>query len=256
MVLNTKDRLNIFVLGATSDIARSTMEQFSNKNHSNFFLVARNEDKLKVTVDNLKKNGANNIKIFVSNLDSVTIKQNYSSMFQSCLDFFDHIDIVFVAHGINCRTDESEKNSELCTEVLDINFVGTMYFINEISKYFRQIKSGNIAVISSVAGDRGRVSNYVYGASKSGLSTYLEGLRVSLEPYGVSVITIKPGIIYTSMTKNMKKTILTSTPDRIAPLIYKAILSNKKEIYVPRFWKYIMLVIIHIPYFIFKRIKI
>ena len=107
-----------------------------------------------------------------------------------------------------------------------------------------------------MAGDRGRSSNYVYGSAKAMVTTFLSGLRQRLSKLDISVVNIKPAFIDTPMTKNFKKNFLWSTPEKIAPKIVRAIASNKSEIYVPSFWKLIMMVIKYIPDFIYKKIRL
>ena len=118
-------------------------------------------------------------------------------------------------------------------------------------------RSGTIAVISSVAGDRGRPSNYLYGTAKAAVNTFCEGLRARLHHAGVHVTTIKPGFVATPMTQglNLPK-LLVATPERVAKDIVKAIDSRKNTIYTPHFWRWVMLIIKSIPSFLFKKLKI
>jgi hypothetical protein len=129
-------------------------------------------------------------------------------------------------------------------------------FITAAANYFENKKSGTIVVIGSVAGDRGRQSNYIYGTAKSMLSTFLQGLRNRLHPHGVQVITVKPGFVDTPMTASFKKGALWASADSIAAGIEKAIAKKSDVVYLPGFWRFIMLIICHIPEGIFKKLKL
>ena len=124
------------------------------------------------------------------------------------------------------------------------------------ANYFEKEKKGCIAVISSVAGDRGRQSNYIYGAAKGGVTTFLQGLRNRLSPSGVSVVTIKPGMVDTPMTAHLPKSPLFAKPSDVGKGIYKAMLAGKDIAYLPVYWKLIMFVIKIIPEGIFKKMRL
>ena len=137
---------------------------------------------------------------------------------------------------------------------MDVNYKGPILFINEIKKI---LKIGFIIGISSVAGERGRQKNYIYGSAKSAFSTYLSGLRQELSKKNIDVITVHPGFVKTKMTKDIK-TIewLTTTPDKVAMDIFKGQQSNKSIIYTKFYWRYIMLIINFIPESLFKRLNL
>jgi decaprenylphospho-beta-D-erythro-pentofuranosid-2-ulose 2-reductase len=120
----------------------------------------------------------------------------------------------------------------------------------------KQNETGTIAVISSVAGDRGRKSNYVYGSAKGGLTIFLQGLRNALSGSGVHVLTIKPGFVDTPMTNDFTKGLLWAKPEKVAKDIKRAIDKKKNIIYTPWFWRWIMLIIRLIPESVFKKMNL
>jgi short-subunit dehydrogenase len=149
-----------------------------------------------------------------------------------------------------------QKDFVKARRTIDTNFTGAVSLLERYAAIFEERGSGWIAGISSVAGDRGRQSNYIYGASKAGLSAYLQGLRNRLWHKGVHVMTIKPGFMDTKMTYglNLPKP-LVATPDQAAEDIYRALQKRKNVVHVRFFWRYIMLIICSIPEWQFKKMK-
>ena len=161
---------------------------------------------------------------------------------------------IIIGTGYNPATSESSINQNKFIEVMDVNYKGPILFINEIKKI---LKTGFIIGISSVAGERGRQKNYIYGSAKSAFSTYLSGLRQALSKTNINVITVHPGFVKTKMTKDIKTIkFLTTTPDKVALDIFNGQQSNKSIIYTKFYWRYIMLIINIIPESLFKRLNL
>lgn len=167
------------------------------------------------------------------------------------------LDGVVICHGIT--PNELQAGSEAgIRQVFEINFLSAAVVLQQVADHLGPRRRGTIAAISSVAGDRGRQSNFVYGASKAALSTFLQGLRNRLTPMGVHVLTIKPGFVNTPMTRGMKfpAAFLVAAPDHVAADIERAIARRRNVLYTPWFWKWIMALIRAIPEFIFVRLKL
>ncbi|MBU44500.1 MAG: short-chain dehydrogenase [Spirochaetaceae bacterium] len=159
--------------------------------------------------------------------------------------------------GIMQDEDQARTNYETAERILTTNYNGVIHAVNPIAEMLKKEGYGVIAVVSSVAGDRGRQSNYHYGSAKAGLTAYLSGLRNYLYSYGVHVLTIKPGFVRTSMTEGMPLPgPITGSPEKIARDIWKAIRKKKNVIYTLWMWRYIMMIIRNIPEFVFKRLKL
>ncbi len=163
---------------------------------------------------------------------------------------------MLIAHGTlsnqkSCELSVAETLAEIQT-----NALSTISLLTLIANRFEAKQSGTICVISSVAGDRGRASNYVYGSAKAMVTTFMSGLRQRLYKSNVSVVTIKPGFVNTPMTGEFKKGFLWAQPNTVSIQIVNAIEKNKAEVYSPTFWWLIMNVILHIPAFIFCRIRL
>jgi short-subunit dehydrogenase len=139
--------------------------------------------------------------------------------------------------------------------ILDTNFTGSALALEVLAKHFEQKRRGFICALSSVAGDRGRQSNYLYGSAKGGLTTYLQGLRNRLYPSGVHVITVKPGFVDTRMVFGKARLPLVAPPQAVARDIYHAVKSRKNVVYVPWFWRVIMLMVCLIPEALFKKLR-
>ncbi len=242
----------ILILGATSAIAESCAKIWARKGAS-LFLVGRNEEKLNKINSDLKLNGSKEIFSYLMNLNTI---EEHKKMLDVAQNKLGDLNIILIAYGNLPNQENCEEDVSTTLDEIKTNAISTIALLTEISKILSKKKSGTIAVITSVAGDRGRASNYVYGSAKAMVSTFLSGLRQRLDKSNISVVDIKPGFIDTPMTKNYKKNFLWSSPEKISPKIVKAIDNGESEIYVPSFWKIIMLIIKYIPGFIYKKIRL
>jgi short-subunit dehydrogenase len=166
------------------------------------------------------------------------------------------IDIVLIAHGSLPDQKACEQDTQKTLEAINTNAISTISLLTYLANHFERQGRGTIAVISSVAGDRGRQSNYVYGTAKAAVTVFLQGLRNRLYKSGVQVLTIKPGFVDTPMTAAFKKGLLWASPEEIAKAIYIAIATTKDIIYAPWYWRWILLIIRHIPEILFKRLSL
>jgi len=242
----------ILVVGANSAIAEQCVKIWA-KRGDNLFLVARNEERLKIIVKDLKTETKGAIAIFSLDLNQL---DNHAAMINAAQKDLGDIDIVLIAHGTLSNQKECEKDPELTLAEIKTNALSTIFLLTHLANQFETKKSGTIAVISSVAGDRGKSSNYVYGSAKAMVSTFLSGLRQRLDKSNVNVVTIKPGFVDTPMTKNFKKNIFYSNSINVAKKIIEAIDNNKSEIYVPNFWRSLMFVIKNIPEQIYRKLNL
>ncbi|RJQ22398.1 MAG: SDR family oxidoreductase [Nitrospiraceae bacterium] len=242
----------MLVFGATSAIAYETIKLFA-KDGTSFYLCSRKEDELKRLADDLIVRGAKEVRFATFNaldVNSVTEAVN------DCLIKFPDLDGLFIAHGFLPDQKVCETSIDSMRQVIDINFTSAATILTIVANYFEKRGTGTIIAVSSPGGDRGRQSNYVYGSAKGALTVFLSGLRQRLSRAGVSVITIKPGFVDTPMTVDFKKGILFVGPEVIARGIYKAVLKGKSEVYLPAYWRFIMMIIKHVPEMIFKKIKL
>jgi decaprenylphospho-beta-D-erythro-pentofuranosid-2-ulose 2-reductase len=243
---------NIVIIGATSLIAQHAAKIWAKEN-AEFLLVGRDDVKLSRVKEDLMALGATRITVIAQDLLDTT---QHSLILEEAKRCFDRIDILLMAHGTLLNQLEIQSSSSLALTELNANFLSHVSILIQFTPYFERQGSGSIGVISSVAGERGRMSNYVYGSAKAGLSVFTEGLRNRLYHRGVSVTLIKPGIVETPMTASLGLTgPLVANPAKVGRDIACALNHKCKEVYTPFFWRYIMLVIRCLPNFLFDRLK-
>ncbi len=243
----------ILVIGATSAIATACCRLWAEQGHE-FFLVARDAEKLQQTAQDLEARGAKSVNSFT--MDVLDTPQ-HALMLQQCISTHRQFDIALVPHGTLPDQTACEQDAELALQEFSINGSSVISLLSLLAEQFTLQRCGSLAVISSVAGDRGRPSNYLYGSAKAAVSAFCEGLHARLFKIGVHVITIKPGFVDTPMTQGLAlPQALVVSPDYVAKHIVKAIDKKKTVLYTPRFWTLIMLIICNIPTFIFKRLNL
>jgi decaprenylphospho-beta-D-erythro-pentofuranosid-2-ulose 2-reductase len=160
-----------------------------------------------------------------------------------------------ISHGVLGDQQAAEADFEVAAAILHTNFISTVSLLTWLGNYFQAQQGGALAVVSSVAGDRGRKSNYVYGASKGALNIFLEGMRNRIDRDGVQVLTIKPGFVDTPMTAHVAHNALFATPDQVARGLLKAVEQRRDVAYLPWFWAWIMLLVRAIPRSRFKKMN-
>ena len=243
---------NILIIGATSAIAEATARSFAQRGDK-LYLVARNTTRLAAIAEDLRIRGAKAVDHNQLDVDQFA---NHSACIDQAFNTLEHIDIVLIAHGTLPDQKACEQDWNIALQAINTNAISTILLLTHIANKLTAQKSGTIAVITSVAGDRGRQSNYIYGASKRMVSTFLQGLRNRLHQSNVNVIDIKLGLVDTPMTKYFDKGILWSSPNDIATGIAASINKNRQTVYIPKFWRLIMFIIRSIPENIFKRMKL
>jgi len=244
---------NILIIGATSAIAQATLRLYAEA-QANLYLLGRNSEQLEIIAADAKIRGAS--EVHTAQLD-VNQFETHQTVLNQVMEAFPTLDVVLIAHGTLPDQNACEQDVHLTMTELSTNGISTISLLTLLANQFEKQQHGSIAVITSVAGDRGRQSNYVYGAAKGMVSTFLQGLRNRLYPHNVQVLDIKPGFVDTPMTTDFKKGALWAQPEQIAKNIVNAI--NKKQsktLYTPFFWAIIMFIIRSIPEVIFKRLKL
>ncbi|MCG1027007.1 SDR family oxidoreductase [Virgibacillus halodenitrificans] len=243
----------VLVLGASSTIAQETVRQLAKKK-MDFVLTGRKTEDLQALKNDLEIR--HDVKVHVKQFNALDFDR-HELFFNEVLEEFDGIDGLLLMYGAMADQKEAENSFALSRNMIDVNYTSAVSILNIAANYFEQQKRGFICAVSSVAGDRGRQSNYIYGSTKAGLSVYMEGLRNRLHQSGVQVLTVKPGMVDTKMTYGVvEDSPLLASPVKVAADISKSIAKRKDVVYTPWFWVIIMLVIKLIPEWIFKRTDI
>ena len=240
----------ILILGATSDMGTAIARLFAEKKFD-VQLASRNPSKLESLQTDLRiRFGINSSTHPFDATDFNTHQSFYDALIPSP-------DITACVFGYMNENEDVINDQAETLKTIHTNYTGAVSILNIVAKDYAGKKKGCIAGISSVAGERGRQSNYIYGSAKAGFTTYLSGLRNRLYANGVHVITVLPGFVYTKMTAHLHlPKLLTATPDEVAQAIFHAVQKRKNTIYVKWFWRWIMCLIKSIPEGFFKRMKL
>ncbi|MBF0236855.1 MAG: SDR family oxidoreductase [SAR324 cluster bacterium] len=241
----------VLILGATSDIAKALAHEYGREGYGLMLAAREAKKRLSITCHDLEIRYGVTAKAI--EFDAVDFS-NHAAFYRNLPEV---PAIVVCVFGYLGDQSLAIRNFEESRKILETNYLGAVSILNVIANDFESRKNGSIIGISSVAGDRGRQSNYLYGSAKAGFSAYLSGLRNRLYGSQVHVMTVKPGFIFTKMTENMNlPPALTAQPDQVAKDIVRAGRSQRDVLYTRWFWRYIMLIICLIPESIFKRLKL
>lgn len=246
----TSNKPWILILGANSDMAIACAKRYA-KSGYNVYLASRNVSECEKTATDLK---------IQFQIEALALKFDARD-FSSHSQFYDELPHkpkgVILAFGMMHDQHAAQQDFTLAQDMIEANYTGAVSILEIIATDFERRMSGFIVGISSVAGDRGRQSNYLYGSTKAALTAYLAGLRHRLAASGVNVLTVKPGFVATKMTAGLDlPEKLTAQPGQVADAIFKAVKKKKSTIYVKPIWRLIMLIIIHVPNFIFHKTKL
>jgi hypothetical protein len=243
---------NILIIGATSAIAQEVAKLYALEK-SNLYLMGRDASKLEVIKQDLDVRGANSCHTTLFDANRLEL---HEELIETAFQILGKVDILIIAHGSLPDQELCQKDRDKAIEELNTNGLSVISLLTYIAIKMEQQKSGNITVITSVAGDRGRQSNYIYGAAKGMTSIFLQGLSQRLSKSGVHVLDIKPGFVDTPMTTEFTKGFLWAKPESIAKKIKKKINKSRSFSYTPAFWFIIMFIIKIIPIRIYNKLKI
>lgn len=242
----------VLIIGAASAIAEAAARRFATRGAA-LFLVARNAVRLEAMAADLRVRGAASVSVHVMD---ATAYAAHAVMLDTVVAALGGLDVALIAHGSLPDQKACEQSVEQTLREIETNGLSVVALATLLGNRLELQGSGTLAVIGSVAGDRGRQSNYVYGAAKGMVALFLQGLRNRLAKKGVQVLTVKPGFVDTPMTAAFAKGPLWAQPDLIAQGILQAIDRKKDVVYLPAFWQLIMLLIRHIPERLFKRLSL
>lgn len=250
--------MKIVIIGATSGIAQATARSFAARERASFFLVGRDETRLAAVAADLRARGAASATPFAMNLSATEGAAD-------CLVKAEHAlsgrpDLVLIAHGSLSDEARAAREPGYARDELAINTLSPMAFAYAAAANFRAAaadgeRGGHIALITSVAGERGRASNFFYGANKAALIAFCSGLRASLSREGIAVTDLRPGFIATPMTAHVRRSPLFCSAERSGELCAAALRRRAAVAYIPGWWRWIMLAVRGIPERIFQRLR-
>lgn len=241
---------HLLILGAKSDIAKALAKEYARQGY-HLILAGRQIEELSEFSNTLKSEYT--IEVELVTFDVLD--------YESHELFINHLSVK--PHGIICCVGYL-GNQELATndfneasQIINTNYTGCVSILNHCATLLKESKEGFIIGVSSVAGERGRKSNYFYGSAKAGFTAYLSGLRARLLEHNIHVMTVKPGFVYTKMTAHLElPKLLTVTPEHVAKYVYKGQQQKKNVVYVKWMWRYIMWIIRSLPEFVFKKMNL
>lgn len=243
----------VLILGATSAIAEETARIFASKG-DRLCLVGRRADRLELIATDLRVRGAPQVETLAYDLNET---DKHAALIDAATAALGGLDTALIAHGTLGDQEKAQADWAYAESEIRTNFLSAASLLGHLANRFEAQRAGAVAVISSVAGDRGRQSNYVYGAAKAGLTAFTSGVRNRLAPLGITVVTVKPGFVDTPMTAHIaKKGPLFVKPDVVARGVHRAITRGSDVVYLPFFWRFIMTIIKAVPEAIFKRLKL
>ncbi len=241
----------ILIIGATSAIAEATARLYAARG-DRLYLLARDTDHLtRIAADLATRGGAN---VEQAGLD-VTDFDAQSERIAAAWNAFGGLDVALIAHGSGEHEREALHSVDILRRQFTINATATLALMAQLADRFKAQGHGTLAVISSVAGDRGRAANILYGSAKAAINAYASGQGQRLHKYGVKVVTLKPGWVDTPMTAGMKKNALFASRERVAKGIVHAIDKGKSIAYLPWFWRPIATLLRAIPATLFRRLR-
>lgn len=244
--------MRLMVVGATSAIAAETALLFAREG-AECFLAGRDAERLAAVAERVRTAGARRVE---TRRFDATAPEEHAALVEAAVQALGGLDAVLVAHGVLPDQAACERDVAATLHALEVNLLSPIALLTALADHFERQRGGTIAVIGSVAGDRGRRSNYVYGTAKGALAIFLDGLRLRLRPAGVSVLTVKPGYVRTPMTASLPPSPIVAEPAAVAAAIHRAMRRRRRVVYAPWFWRPIMWAVRAVPDAVLARTKL
>jgi decaprenylphospho-beta-D-erythro-pentofuranosid-2-ulose 2-reductase len=244
---------SLLVLGGTSDIAVATAQRLVGRRGANVVLAGRHMDRMAQIAEQLKTAGAGRVeRIRFDALDT----DSHEAFVKDVWDRLGDVDVVLLAFGVLGDQELAERDAAEALRVIRTNYVGAVSVLVPVAEHLRAQGHGTLVVLSSVAAERGRRSNFVYGSSKAGLDTFAQGLGDSLAASGARVLVVRPGFVRSKMTAGRQPVPFSTTPAAVAEAINEALRCRRETIWVPGILRWVMAVLRHLPRPIFRRLDL
>ena len=243
-------RKTVLLIGAKSDIALAVAHKFAQEGYE-IQLAARNTESLIIDKVDMELRYTTSVSLYEFDALNLTSHEDFVGSLSELPS------VAVCAVGLMDDQIKYDTDIEMATIAMRSNYEGPASIFAALARHFEKRGSGVLVGISSVAGERGRAVNYIYGSSKAGFTAFLSGLRGRLANRGVHVVTVLPGFVATKMTDGLDlPAMLTAQPSQVADAIYAAVLKKKNVIYVKAIWRFVMFIIRNIPEPIFKKMRI
>jgi decaprenylphospho-beta-D-erythro-pentofuranosid-2-ulose 2-reductase len=243
---------SVLVLGGGSDIAVATCRKFA-PHATTIVLAARKPEALDGVADELRRLGA--AQVATVPFDA-TDTSSHDAFVTHTFDTYGDFDVVMLAFGVLGDQNDAEHDGRAAREIIDANFVGAVSVGVPVIERLRTQGHGTVVLLSSVAGERARRSNFVYGASKAGVDAFFQGFGDALAGSGVHVMIVRPGFVYTKMTAGREAAPLATTPEKVADAIVAGLARDREVVWVPSSLRYVMSGLRHVPRPVFRRLPL
>jgi decaprenylphospho-beta-D-erythro-pentofuranosid-2-ulose 2-reductase len=244
---------SVLVLGGGSDIALATLRELVQRRTRTVVLAARDPESLQATAEELRGAGATRVETVAFDARATASHEAFvADVFERIGD----IDLALLAFGVLGDQEDAEHDGRVAVDIAEVNYVGSVSVAVPIAQRMRAQGHGTIVALSSVAGERARRSNFVYGSSKAGMDAFFQGLGDSLVGTGVRVMIVRPGFVHTKMTEGMDAAPLSTTPEAVADAIVKGLARNREMVWVPAQLRYAMSVLRHVPRPVFRKLPL
>ncbi len=244
---------SVLVLGGTSDIALATVRKIVARRGARVVLAARKPETCDSAAAVLRDLGASEVH---SVAFDATDFASHEGFVRATFDRFGDFDLVLVAFGVLGDQARAEHDPGAALEIVQTNFTGTVSVTVPVVTRLRDQGHGDLVLLSSVAGERVRRSNFVYGSSKAGIDGYYQGVAASLASSGVHVMIVRAGFVHTKMTDGMKAAPLSVTADEVADAVVRGLARGREIVWVPPAMRYVMVVLRHLPVAVFRRLRV
>ena len=244
---------SVLVLGGGSDIARATLRKLVTRRARTVVLAVRDPESVELTARELRALGATTVEVVP--FDARDTAQHVTFV-DEVFDRFGDIDLALLAFGVLGDQEEAERNAAAAVDIATTNYVGMVSTAVPIVGRMREQGHGTIVALSSVAGERARKSNFIYGSSKAGMDAFFQGLGDSLVGTGVRVMIVRPGFVHTKMTTGMDEAPLSTTPEAVAQAIVHGLERGRETVWVPGQLRYVMSALRHVPRPVFRKLPI
>jgi decaprenylphospho-beta-D-erythro-pentofuranosid-2-ulose 2-reductase len=244
---------SVLVLGGGSDIAVATCEKLARRRHARVVLAARKPESLDAAANTIKRAGASEVHtVAFDATDFATHEQFVTQTFDTYGDF----DVVLIAFGVLGEQARAEADAAVALEIVQTNFTGVVSVTVPLANRLQAQGHGTLILLSSVAGERARRSNFVYGSSKAGVDAFYQGLGDALADTAVQVMIVRPGFVHTKMTEGLTAAPLATTPEKVADAIVRGIERGSETVWVPGPMRFVMSGLRHLPRPVFRKLKV